>query len=90
MEMNMSTNDGRSTMPPSYRAAQTPVQKFGKTLRKLRTERGLTQIQLAIAAELNRSFICDLERGVKEPALGTQAKLAEVFCITISELMKDI
>lgn len=36
---------------------------FGKRLRHLRTEHGLTQEKLGFAAELNRTYISDLENG---------------------------
>lgn len=75
---------------PSYRSDLSDAQKFGKRLYELRTERGLTQMQLAVAVELDRSYISDLERGMKAPTLTTMRVIADVFQISISELCRGI
>lgn len=42
---------------------------FGATVRRLREERGLTQAQLAEAAELSATYLGILERGENVPTL---------------------
>ena len=49
---------------------------FGVVLRRLRTERRLTQEQLGFEAGLRRTFISSLELGEKQPSLGTIFKLS--------------
>jgi len=44
---------------------------FGALLRKLREERGLSQAQLALESELDQTFVSLLERGRRQPTLGT-------------------
>jgi transcriptional regulator with XRE-family HTH domain len=83
----MSTKSNKNAPPAWHESASV---RFGKRLRVLREERGLVQMQLSMAADLSRTFVSDLERGFKEPALGTQEKLAEVFSMSISELMKGV
>jgi len=42
---------------------------FGKTLRKRRLGKLLSQEELAIASNLSRAYISDLEMGKKDPSL---------------------
>ena len=43
--------------------------KFGKVLKALRTERGLSQEEFAMNVGLHRTYISQLERGLKSPSL---------------------
>lgn len=49
---------------------------FGAVLRRLRTEAGLTQEQLGLAADLQRKHVSALELGAKAPSLETVLKIA--------------
>jgi len=49
---------------------------FGRVLRDLRKQAGLTQEQLGFEAELERNYISMLERGERQPTLTTLIKLA--------------
>lgn len=75
---------------PAYRSNLSDSQKFGKRLAELRMDRDLTQMQLAIAAGRDRSFISDLERGVKSPTIDTLRVIADAFVMSISELVRGI
>lgn len=63
-------------------------QAWGKALRKERTERGLSQDELAHRANLNRTYISLLELGKRSPSLNTMAALAETLKIPPSELLR--
>lgn len=60
--------------------------KFGKRLRHLRMQHGLTQEQLAEAVGLSVDFVSNLERSVNAPSFETLEKLSEVFRLEIREL----
>lgn len=60
---------------------------FGLAVRHFREERGWSQEQLAEHADLNRSFIGDIERGRATPSLVTLAKLARAFGVLPSTLI---
>lgn len=62
---------------------------FGKTLKKLRVSRELTQERLAGAANLTTGYVNTLERGVQVPSLTTILKLAHALGVTPSELLSD-
>jgi transcriptional regulator with XRE-family HTH domain len=53
-----------------------PAVAFGKVLRQLRQEAGLTQEQLGFEADLRRTYISILELGQQQPSLSTILKLA--------------
>jgi transcriptional regulator with XRE-family HTH domain len=42
---------------------------FGEILKELREERGFSQAQLALEAELDQSFLSLIERGDRQPSL---------------------
>lgn len=50
---------------------------FGKVLRRLRKEAGLTQEELGFEADLRRTYISILELGQQQPSLATILKLAK-------------
>ena len=60
---------------------------FGRVLRDLRKQAGLTQEQLGFEAELERNYISMLERGERQPTLTTVVKLAQPLGTRASELV---
>jgi transcriptional regulator with XRE-family HTH domain len=61
-----------------------PVAQFSQVLRQLREERGWSQEQLAERADLNRSYLGEVERGNAIPSLITLSKLAAALEIRLS------
>lgn len=61
---------------------------FGKVLKTLRAQHGVSQEELAFRANLDRSYISMLERGIHQPTLGSLVALAEALGIRSSELLK--
>ena len=71
-------------------AAPIPeAELFGKTLRKLRQAKELTQERLAGAAGLTTGYVNTVERGMQVPSLTTILKLAHALGVTPSELLSD-
>lgn len=66
----------------------TVLARFGKTLRELRTERGLSQDELAARAGLDRNYIGMIERGERNPAIVNVVKIAEALDVPPSELFR--
>lgn len=78
------------TNPTKSRA---PVPSVGSLLgvwvRQTRTQQNMSQRELADAAGLSRSYVCDIERGRgNEPSLATLDKLAGALGASRSELMQ--
>jgi transcriptional regulator with XRE-family HTH domain len=64
--------------------------RFGRRLRKLRYERNLTQVQMAVDLGIDRTFISDVERGRKSISLRFLEVIAIGMNISLSELLKDL
>ena len=60
---------------------------FGMALRELLVRHGWSQEMLAAQANLNRSYIGELERGESQASLATVAKLAAALGLRMSELL---
>ena len=63
------------------------VSRFGRTIRALRIARGWSQQRLADLAELNRSYMGEVERAAATPSLATAAKLAQALQVPLSLLI---
>ena len=79
-----------STQAPSWKGIDPVGIRLGRRVNQVRTSKGLTQMQVAIDADLDRSFISDIERGVKEPTISTIEMLAKAFSMTILELLDGV
>lgn len=62
-------------------------QRFGAAVRALREARGWSQEQLAGRAELNRSYLGEVERGEAIASLVTIEKLAHAMQLSPAELL---
>ena len=64
------------------------AQKLGENLKRIRTEKGITQGDIARALEMDKSFVSNIENGKTNPTLATIAKLAKAVGVSVGELMK--
>ncbi|MDT8068210.1 MAG: helix-turn-helix transcriptional regulator [Terriglobia bacterium] len=62
---------------------------FGIAVRKIRTERGISQERLAELADIHRTYIGDVERGTRNVALVNMCKIAAALDIRLSVLMHE-
>lgn len=65
------------------------AQLFGRRLRELRKERGLTQEALAESADLSGNYISDLELGLKVPSLTILIRLSQALDVAAPDLLVD-
>jgi transcriptional regulator with XRE-family HTH domain len=68
----------------------TIPQAFGEVLRDYRTKTGISQEALALKADLDRTYISLLERGLRQPTLKTLFRLAGVLEIAPSTIVARI
>lgn len=61
--------------------------RFGNVVRELREARGWSQERLAANAELNRSYMGEIERATAMPSLATAAKLARALELPLSHII---
>lgn len=64
--------------------------RFGMRLRKLRKAKGWTQVQMADALGIDRSYISDMEGGKKNVCLPTIEVLAQGFGISMAKLISRL
>lgn len=76
----MPTVSSRSAGAPSLRA-------FGAAIRRLRKEKGESQEGLALAAQIDRSYLGAIERGESNATLLNMVKIAAALDVTVAELM---
>lgn len=60
---------------------------FGKVLRRLRKEAGLTQEELGFEADIRRTYVSILELGHQQPTLTTILKLAKPLKHSAQEIV---
>ena len=61
--------------------------EFGLHLKKLRLARGLSQEQLGLIADLDRTYISGIERLVKNPTITTVAKIGHALNCRMGDLL---
>jgi transcriptional regulator with XRE-family HTH domain len=57
-------------------------------LKRLREERGLSQVKLAARADLNPATVNQIERGARNASPGTLRKLAEALGVSLVDLIE--
>ncbi len=63
---------------------------FGLNVLRGREAKGLTQEKLAEKADLDRTYVSGIERGVRNPGLLAIARLAKALGITTAELCEGV
>ncbi|HEV7488699.1 MAG TPA: helix-turn-helix transcriptional regulator [Thermoanaerobaculia bacterium] len=66
------------------------LKTFGRSVRSLRKQRGLSQETLAEACDLSRNYISDIERGIRNPGLLVMVALAKALKAPLRELVEEI
>ena len=65
------------------------LKRFGRAVRTLRKERGLSQEGLALEADINRTYMGGLERGEENVSLLTILKLCAVLKVDASKILLE-
>lgn len=63
-----------------------PQPGLGRAIRQLRTERGMSQEELGLRAEIHPTWISHLESGRNNPAWGSVRRIAAALDVKLSEL----
>lgn len=64
------------------------MRKVGAFISKLRKERDMTQVELADALNVSHQAVSKWEVGDSMPDIGTLPKLAQLFDVTVDEILK--
>lgn len=63
---------------------------FGKVLKQIREEKGMTQEKLAELAEVDRTYIYRLETGKRSPSLNIIFRLADALKVQPGHLIDKV
>lgn len=76
------------SVPNSTQHRQHPILlSIGQSIRTARLEKKMSQEQLALLSEVDRSYIGRVERGDNNVAILTLAKISSALDLSLSDLM---
>ena len=61
--------------------------EFGKKLKEIRIDKGMTQMQLAAKLDVTDAAIRGWENGGKEPSYEILCKIAKIFDVSVGQLL---
>lgn len=64
--------------------------EMGKRIEYLRKQKKFTQEELAFRSNINKNYLCDIEKGRRNPTLIILSKIANGLEITLEELFKGV
>lgn len=65
-------------------------QALGNALRKLRTERGWSQSELALRAEMDRNYLSLIELGRNSPSVRMLMRLCSALGVRAADVLDDV
>jgi transcriptional regulator with XRE-family HTH domain len=71
-------------------ASEPALKKFGANVRSRRDAKELSQEKLAELADLDRTYISSVERGVRNISLLSSLRIAKALKTSVSELCEGI
>jgi transcriptional regulator with XRE-family HTH domain len=79
-----------SPIRKNHRSETAALRKFGDNVRSRREAQDLSQEQLAERADLDRTYISGVERGVRNLSLLSVVRLAKALRASASDLCESI
>jgi len=64
--------------------------RFGRAIRRIREEQGITQEEAADRCKLHRTYYSGIERGVRNLSLVNIEKVSKGLKLSLSELFKGL
>lgn len=61
--------------------------KFAENVRRLRRAKDMSQEDLAFKAEIDRTYVSGIERGIKNPSLDVMERIAKALDVKIEDLV---
>jgi transcriptional regulator with XRE-family HTH domain len=70
----------------AYRRMDAFARQFGAKIKQTRTERGMTQAELASSAEVGPNYVPRIERGEMTPSVDAAYRLSRALGLTLDDL----
>jgi len=67
---------------------RTGLKALGERIKKLRKEKGLLQVDLAVRTGISTGYVGSIEQGLRYPSLKVLQKIAKVLKVPPHELLK--
>jgi len=67
--------------------ASSPLSAFGRAIRELRLAQGISQEELGYRSGLDRTYVGGIERGERNPTLGSILRLAAGLALPVSTIV---
>jgi transcriptional regulator with XRE-family HTH domain len=64
-------------------------QIFGAVLQRHRAARNISQEELAFQADVDRTFVSRLERGIRQPTITTLIGVGQALGVSAADLVKE-
>ncbi|MCR4329642.1 MAG: helix-turn-helix domain-containing protein [Candidatus Roizmanbacteria bacterium] len=68
-------------------AISRPFRILKENVRLIRRQKGMSQIQLALLCDLDRTYISQIENGSANPSLNSLRRLANALDVSLYELL---
>ena len=65
-----------------------PERAFGTVLREIRDEAGLSQMDVDVQFDIDRTYLSAIERGIQSPTLRMIVRLASAFRVRPSDMVR--
>ena len=62
--------------------------RLGANIKRIRTEKGMTQGDIVRALDLDRGYVSSLEGGKRNPTLAMIERIAKALSVSVDELLK--
>jgi transcriptional regulator with XRE-family HTH domain len=62
---------------------------FGRNVRRIRQQRGLTQEELSFEAEIDLTYVGGIERGRRNPSLIVMSRIADALSVPLTRLLTE-
>jgi transcriptional regulator with XRE-family HTH domain len=63
---------------------------FGRNIARIRVEKDLSQDSLAEKADLDRTYVSGIERGIRNPGIKTVLRIARALGVGVAELCQGV
>jgi len=64
--------------------------QLGMRIAYLRKEKKMSQLALALEADVSKSFLCDLEKGRRNPSILILNQISKALGLTLEELFRGV
>lgn len=66
------------------------TEDIGNRIKKIRSEKGISQEKLALKAELDRTYVAGVENGKRNPSIKSLEKIINALDTNLGNFFKDM